>query len=307
MTHRLTVPWSICLFSDTMAKDALEVAMSFEDQLKKIKKDLEVNEKSEKKRAIAAMAKPEGAKASTKDVDVTVVYVEEVLSDDELFARSIENIDSSELYRGKFGDPMDRWRPGQAEDVEKPGLTPEEEDEARRQVAELRELRTFEQVVGKLDRRFDDEKFYVPPRPRHEIKLAETPLHTEPLALDPVGLREVEATPAHRELLKRAKSYARNKRLPELHLRGDTREDAIQRLEAFIEIAVRRGDKFARVIHGKGKQSAQDPVIKPAVLTWCEGPGAQVISGYAPEVAPSGDYGSIIIEFRKASGPSSSM
>ena len=274
--------------------------MSFSDQLKKIKKDLESQEKSEKKAAITAMAKPERPKPQPREANAVPLPADVELTDAQLFEKSLENIDDSALYRGKYGDPMDRWRPQQAEQKAKPKLSAEEEEKARQQLEELRELRTFEQVVGKLDRRYDDDKFYVPPKPRVEITPATTPLNTEPLALDPVGLREVEVTPAHRELLKRAKAYAKEKRLPEIHLRGDTRDEAMSRLEAFVETAVRRGDRYMRIVHGKGKQSAEDPVIMPAALTWCEGPGAKVIQGYAPEVAPSGDYGSIVLEFRKA-------
>ncbi len=273
--------------------------MSFSDQLKKIKKDLEKQEKSGKKHAIEQMARPpktpKPVKKSPEKPEPTTV--ETNLSDEELFAQSIAGIGKSEVYKGKFGDPLDRWEPKKDTDKVVDTKTLAEEAEARQFVEELREQRTFEQVVGKLDKRFKGEKYHVPNKAT--AMPAETPLHTESLALDSDGLRSVEVKPAHRELLKRADIYRKEKRIPELNLRGRTKDEALLRLEGFLEIAQRRGDRYGRVIHGKGKGSQDDPVIKPAVLIWCEGPGAKSVSGYAPEVSEDGDYGSIILEFRK--------
>jgi len=273
--------------------------MTFSDQLKKIKKDLENQEKAGKKRAIEKMARPPKAtKPPQKSPEKPVpAPVENNLSDEELFAQSIAGIGKSEVYKGKFGDPMDRWEPQKETDKKLEAKTLAEEAEARQFVEELREQRTFEQVVGKLDKRFKGEKYHVPNKAT--ALAAETPLHTESLALDSDGLRSVEVTHAHRELLKRADVHRKEKRIPELNLRGRTKDDALLRLEGFLDIARRRGDRYGRVIHGKGKGSQDDPVIKPAVLIWCEGPGAKFVAGYAPEVSEDGDYGSIMLEFRK--------
>jgi len=273
--------------------------MTFSDQLKKIKKDLENQEKSVKKQAIEKMARPPKA---PKPVQKTKGHAapqpaESHLSDDELFAQSIAGIGKNEVYRGKFGDPLDKWEPQKEVDKKAEAKTHAEEAEARQFVEELREQRTFEEVVGKLDKRFKGEKYHVPNKAT--AIAAATPLHTESLALDSDGLRSVEVTPAHRELLKRADIYRKEKRIPELNLRGRTKDDALLRLEGFLDIARRRGDRYGRVIHGKGKGSQDDPVIKPAVLIWCEGPGAKFVAGYAPEVSDDGDYGSIMLEFRK--------
>lgn len=274
--------------------------MSFSDQLKKIKKDLEKQEKSVKKRSIEKMARPPKApKPAKKSGDHPApTPAEDKLSDEELFEKSIAGIGKTELYRGKFGDPLDRWEPEKEADKKAAAKTLAQEAEARQAVEELREQRTFEQVVGKLDKRFKGDKYHVPNK--SIATMAKTELHTESLALDSDGLRSVDVTPAHRELLKRADAYRKEHRIPELNLRGRTKDDALLRLEGFLDIARRRGDRYGRVIHGKGKGSPEDPVIKPAVLIWCEGPGSKFVSGYAPEVSEDGDYGSIILEFRKA-------
>lgn len=274
--------------------------MSFSEQLKKLKKDLEKEQKTERKRHIEQVSKPTPKPVKRPEATSAepAAPPAPVLTDAQLFEQSLQNIDQNAVYRGKFGDPHDRWQPHEVKSRHESERLDAVEAEARQFVEELREKRTFEDMVGKLDARFSDDKFFVPPKPRVQVTPAVTGLQTESLGLDPKGLRDVELTPAHRDLLKRAGVYAKERRLPELNLRGKTRDEAIERLEAFLDICARRDDRFARVIHGKGKQSEDDPVLKPAVLTWCEGPGAKVVQGYAPEITADGDYGVLMLEFR---------
>jgi DNA-nicking Smr family endonuclease len=55
----------------------------------------------------------------------------------------------------------------------------------------------------------------------------------------------------------------------ELDLHGLTREEARERLSAFLREAHRRGQRCVRVVHGKGNGSpGRQPVLKDKVLRW---------------------------------------
>lgn len=100
-------------------------------------------------------------------------------------------------------------------------------------------------------------------------------------------------------MLDRYKKRSRRHDVPERNFRGDSVEDALRQLELFVHQHWKDGARFVRVIHGRGLQSDGDPVLKPAILRWLEGPGFRYVRGYVPEVNSAGDYGSLIVELEK--------
>ena len=109
------------------------------------------------------------------------------------------------------------------------------------------------------------------------------------------ALFEPSLTGDQRVLLKRS----RRVRVRELSVRLQTLSDAMSAVQWFIRTCVRDGDTFARIITGKGRQSSEGPVLKPAVIKWCDGDGKPWIRGWAPETDVAGQFGSIVVELRK--------
>lgn len=114
-------------------------------------------------------------------------------------------------------------------------------------------------------------------------------------SLTAADLERLSITPEQRDLLKRS----RKSQMQVVHLRYLRKRDAMSDLEAFIRGCYGRGERFARVVHGKGRQSEGDPVIKPAVIAWCEGAGAMWAKAWAPEIDHTGRFGSVVIELRR--------
>lgn len=107
-------------------------------------------------------------------------------------------------------------------------------------------------------------------------------------------LMEPELTAAQRRLLKQS----RGEHVAVLNIRGNTKAEAMGEVEAFVRAQCADGASWARVITGKGKQSAGAPVLKPAVIAWCEGEGAVLVRAWAPETDRSGNYGSVLLALR---------
>ncbi len=109
-------------------------------------------------------------------------------------------------------------------------------------------------------------------------------------------LYEPTLTAAQRERLRRSR---RARELPVMNVRMERRTAALTRIEAFV-IATRASNlRFCRVITGKGKRSAGEPVLKRALIEWCESTGRQHVVGWAPETDRSGRYGSIMLELQR--------
>lgn len=106
-------------------------------------------------------------------------------------------------------------------------------------------------------------------------------------------LREHEITPDQRELLKRARRAAP---VPVLNVRHYKKREALGEVEAFVLACRAQLHRYARVVHGKGKHSKGDAVLKPAVINWCTHEGADHIVAWAPETDLSGQFGSIVVE-----------
>lgn len=111
-------------------------------------------------------------------------------------------------------------------------------------------------------------------------------------SLDAAELERLELTPAQRDLLRRSRKTP----MQVVNVRYFRRGEALGEVEAFVRDCAGRGERFVRVVHGKGRQSEGDPVLKPAVITWCEGPGHRWVRAWAPEIDQSGRFGSLVLE-----------
>jgi DNA-nicking Smr family endonuclease len=229
-------------------------------------------------------------------------------NDRELFEAAVEELSPGDIYRGKyFGQsdvPESDDGPSIADfmqDEDPPSDAPLDEEQARENLKNLQNQRMLEHALGGVDKLVDSSK-YRKKEPRGYSSEPNDELNTEPLPKSGEGLHDVELQPLQKELLKRYNKRMRSSDVPELNLRGDTLDDALRRLELFCHDCWKRETGFVRVIHGKGKQSDGEPVIKPAVLNWLEGPGFRYVRGYAPEVKRAGNYGSIIVELARKKG-----
>ncbi|MCA9685824.1 MAG: Smr/MutS family protein [Myxococcales bacterium] len=105
-----------------------------------------------------------------------------------------------------------------------------------------------------------------------------------------------ELEPSQRELLVRAGGQ----RLQSCNLRRMKREPAMAQLAFFVEICRVRGQRYCRVIPGKGVESRAEPVLKRALLSWCRAPEQRAVLGWAPEIDEHGEWGSAVLELRAA-------
>lgn len=248
-----------------------------------------------------------------------------VLSDAELFQKSVEEIKVEDFYRGKFvgegpvfePQPEDaahrEQRRAAAQDArarrEREAQKAAEDADAREAVQEVRAQRLFAREVGRVEPLADGDK-YRRPGVRDPVEdvarrlsyRSEPPesLNTPPLPKSGAGLNQVgPLVPAQRELHERYKKRERRHEVFELNVRGDSLEDALRNVELFVHKNWKEDRHFVRIIHGRGLQSDGDPVLKPAILHWLEGPGFRYVRGYIPEVTDSGDYGSLIVELER--------
>lgn len=233
------------------------------------------------------------------------------LSDKELFEQALRSLDAAQIYQAKFeGSAAAELPPALSEEeeaachaYEAPEGIEDDEEEARQKIQEARDAALFEQMVGSVEPIAERAKYRrsrrkvaapIVAKPRSERRLS-----TPALPLDGEGLHYVPRLNGQQRALK--KRYARHAiahQTPELNVRGDILEDALRQLELFVHQAWREGAPFVRVIHGRGLRSEDEPILKPAILEWLEGPGERYLRGYIPERNQSGDYGSLILELR---------
>lgn len=240
---------------------------------------------------------------------------EEHLSDEELFLRAVDQIDPARLYDGKFrGEagaslpepPPPEDSPAPSNDQNSSQPTQISEDEAREQVGRVRDAAFFEKMVGPVTPLEDRDKYHhgrirrSPPEDDDDQdghRDAAAKLSTPLLPRQGPGLNQVPPLDQTQyELLQRYKRATKSIPAPELHIRGDKRDDAIVSLARFTAAHYRKNTPFIRIIHGRGLRSEGEPVLKPAVLAWLEGPGLEMICGYVPEITRGGDYGALIVE-----------
>lgn len=242
------------------------------------------------------------------------------LTDEELFESAVDKMTNADVFMGKYqGDVRGLPKqtlleptlpdPEAGDDAEEPTLS---EEEQRAQLEELREDMLFSHFVGQVDHVAGKNKYYrtkprasttKPPEPTYS---SETPdgLITPTLPKSGEGLNYVEALHSSQKgLLNRSKLWARRNTLQVLNLRGDSIEDALRQLELFVHQAWKDGDKYVRVITGRGlKSTDKHPAIKATTLQWLEGPGFRYVRGYAPELTSERDYGSLIVALAKKEG-----
>jgi hypothetical protein len=248
------------------------------------------------------------------------------LTDDELFEQALSELGPKDTYRGKFvGDVHElpgadamprggasRYARGEREaDAPKDlrGASKKEREAAKaaqaKAEADLREEVMFTRFVGLMDQVTDDSKYYKQ-KPREAFITLEPRgfedehpegLITPMLPTDGPGLNLVEdLDDSQRGLLNRARLWGRQNDLPTLNLRGDSLDDAMRQLELFAHQQWKEGTKYVRVVHGRGVGSAAGaPVLKPAVLGFLHEKGFRYLRGYAPELTPERDYGSLVL------------
>lgn len=110
-----------------------------------------------------------------------------------------------------------------------------------------------------------------------------------------------ELDEAGRRLLRRAR---RIRDLSELDLHGFDRRRALRHLELFVGLCRGRGDRYCRVITGKGVSSVDAPVLKQVVVRWCEASpprpsGRAWVSAWTPEPDQYGEWGALILQLRR--------
>lgn len=236
------------------------------------------------------------------------------LSDQELFEQALQSMDAAQIYQAKYEGSAAAELPeapiieelSRAGDDAGASGTEEDEEEARRQVQEARDVSLFEQMVGSVEPMEGRAKYRPPRRSVPEKQSApELPpqnrmLVTPALPTDGEGLHFVpRLNGQQRSLKKRHDRYAVGKTVPELNVRGDSLEDALRQLELFVHQSWKSGAIFLRVIHGRGLRSdGGEPILKPAIIQWLEGPGERYLRGYIPERNSAGDYGSLLLEVR---------
>jgi DNA-nicking Smr family endonuclease len=115
-------------------------------------------------------------------------------------------------------------------------------------------------------------------------------------ALSADELKYLEMTTEHRELLRRSRASGH---MRVLNIRRFRLRDAKGEVDAFVRECARSNQRFARIVHGKGRQSKDVAILKPEVVKWCEGEGAPWVLSWAPEVDRSGQFGSLVVELRK--------
>ncbi len=84
----------------------------------------------------------------------------------------------------------------------------------------------------------------------------------------------------------------------ELDLHGLFKDEALVRLERFIEGAYDRGEKAVLVITGKGINSPEGPVLRGAVSEWLCGKGRRVVAEFAPAPGDRGGSGAFVVFLR---------
>lgn len=232
----------------------------------------------------------------------------------ERFEEAIQGMSPSEMRRKKYDLP-DGGRPDDDAEDEGPSLSPEPGDgredsseggsrESSSEAVSREAEEMFEAAVGDVERIEADSKYRRRSTPEAERHLTDDSgrdpgaFATPTLPKSGRELNEIPPLDDRQEsMLARCEEWARTHDLTELNLRGERLADALERLRAFLRQSLESGERYVRIVHGRGLRSDGAPVLKPAVLEWIEEHAAAHINGYVPERNITGDYGSIIVEF----------
>ena len=87
--------------------------------------------------------------------------------------------------------------------------------------------------------------------------------------------------------------------IEELDLHGFLKDEAIRRLEHFIESAVARGLQAVLVITGKGTNSPEGPVLPGAVDTWLRERGKGKVAEFHPAPRDRGGSGAYVVFLKR--------
>lgn len=229
---------------------------------------------------------------------------DESLSDEELFEQAINDIDPGRVYSAKYRGEAAADLPDAPSTAseQSPSEKPVSDEERRQSVEEVRDAAIFQQMVGPVTPLEDRDKYHrsrrSPQTSQPDQSGDDSSLLTPSLPRSGDGLHYVPPlTASQRSLMDRHRRFASSNAVPDIHLRGDTRDEALARLREFVLLHWKRQNtRFVRLIHGRGLQSESEPILKPTVLRWLEDSGREYIRGYAPERGTSGDYGSLIVE-----------
>jgi DNA-nicking Smr family endonuclease len=85
----------------------------------------------------------------------------------------------------------------------------------------------------------------------------------------------------------------------ELDLHGLLRDEAISRLEHFIESAFSHGREAVLIITGKGINSPEGPVLRGAAEAWLRGRGKRTVAEFYPAPRDKGGSGAFVVFLKK--------
>ena len=236
-------------------------------------------------------------------------------SPEQQFEEALEGMDATQMRRQKFDLPGGGEREGDASEKSEASRSGGEsgegersEEEARREIERRRQERKFESAMQDVEPIERSQKFRDRSAPDPEQAFEDEMRTSEPsvglitprLPKSGDGLNYVPPLDDVQEsMMERFERAERRDGVPELNLRGQTVDEALDALRGFVPGCAKKGEEFARIVHGRGVNSDEDPVLKPAVLRWLEDHGVDEIRGYVPERMFGGDYGSVIVEFRR--------
>lgn len=232
------------------------------------------------------------------------------LSARELFEYAVEQMDEGTVYDMKFGGGRDLELPPSREPSPPP--RPAQDPDASPPDPHLQHVQwAFEQEMADLGiERLDQGVQRVAPKPPTAVvkptsieparpSLSRDELPTRDLYDEVTGPGSVSLSGEQQRLLQRArKLHRRGQRVPEISLRGLSKVAALNALEGYLENQAAKKIPMVRIITGKGKRSADAPVIKHATQAFFEGRGAVWVASFAPEVNRDGNFGAFIVQLR---------
>ena len=224
------------------------------------------------------------------------------MTDEELFAAAVSDLDAVKIHEGKYGGrgPVTRHVQPKAPRPDRPE---DPYDDAQM-------LFESEFMLGEVERL--DEKYHVP-EPGKAIEVEKLyKLSRQRQAPPPAeGESRAEAVEAitgdhiptltrdQLRLLEESARAAERAPLLATNLRGMTRDPALAALKVAVEQAHAKGNPYIRVITGKGLQSVGEPVLKITLVEWCTAMSLR----YAPELLPDGSFGAFVVHVPRRRKP----
>ena len=282
--------------------------------------------KANKASAASAKKRAEEAKARELRESIKVAEAEErrvigrdrvlagevvEMTEEELFAQAVADINPHQLHKGKFQGKGPDTRHVRLKEERRPApqeidALEEPEDPYHDEAAMFEEIMSMHGVNPLTNNthvsdqgvdlnidelyRFKQQDYSKKNRAERQEEAMELMLAVEGPVLQSSQQKLLAAYRRH---------VSSGNRTPEVHLRGEGKASALRQLEFGVLQAGVRGDRFVRAITGKGLGSVGEPVLKRAVVEWCLGEGADLVVDYAPELLADGTYGSIVLIVRR--------